>query len=86
MIVLWAAAMYLALKKQVHWIATIPAVFMTGVSITYILMAPEGFGIATSIAYPIGIIAALAALVIFFIALKKKSQNSTVDNQIYDAF
>jgi carbon starvation protein CstA len=82
MIVLWAAAMYLALRKQIHWIATVPAVFMTGVSITYILMAPEGFKLATSIAYPIGILAALGALAVFFVALKKKSQNQNVDNQI----
>jgi carbon starvation protein CstA len=82
MIVLWASAMYLALRKQIHWIATVPAVFMTGVSITYILMAPEGFKLSTSIAYPVGIIAALGALAVFFVALKKKEQNPKVDNQV----
>jgi carbon starvation protein CstA len=76
MIVLWAAAMYLALRKQIHWIATVPAVFMTAVSITYILVAPEGFKLATSIAYPIGLVVAAGALVVFLTVSKKKLQNT----------
>lgn len=75
MIVLWAAAMYLAIKKQFHWIATVPAAFMTAVSITYILVAPEGFKMSTSIAYPAGTAAAAAALGIFMIAVNKKKNN-----------
>lgn len=82
MVVLWAASMYLALRKQIHWIATAPAVFMTGVSITYILMAPEGFKLPTSIAYPIGIVVALGSLVVFLTAAKKKLQNPKLDNQV----
>lgn len=82
MVVLWAASMYLALRKQIHWIATAPAVFMTGVSITYILMAPEGFKLPTTIAYPIGIVVALGSLVVFLTAAKKKLQNPIIDNQV----
>jgi carbon starvation protein CstA len=74
MIVLWAAAMYLALRKQIHWIATVPATFMTAVSITYILVAPEGFKLSTSIAYPVGIAVAIGALAVFLTAANKKSQ------------
>ncbi|MDF2532190.1 MAG: carbon starvation protein [Clostridia bacterium] len=82
MIVLWAAAMYLALKKQFHWIATVPATFMTAVSITYILVAPEGFKIATSIAYPVGLAVAAGALAVFLIAANKKSQSVKTDHQM----
>ena len=78
MIVLWTAAMYLILKRQCHWIATIPAVFMTAVSITYLLVAPEGFKLSNSIGYPLGIIAAIASLSIFLIVAKKKLNNKTV--------
>lgn len=74
MIVLWAAAMYLVTIKQTHWFATVPAVFMTAVSITYILVAPEGFKLSTSIAYPGGIFAAIAALAVFLYAANKKSK------------
>jgi carbon starvation protein CstA len=77
MIVLWAAAMYLAIKKQFHWIATVPATFMTAVSITYLLVAPEGFKLSASIAYPAGILVAIASLGIFLVAAKKKTESST---------
>ncbi|MCM0650502.1 carbon starvation protein A [Clostridium swellfunianum] len=74
MIVLWASAMYLALRKQIHWIATVPATFMTAVSITYILVAPEGFKLSSTIAYPIGIAVAIGALAVFLTAANKKTQ------------
>jgi len=82
MIVLWTAAMYLAINKKFHWIATVPATFMTAVSITYILVAPEGFKIATSIAYPAGLVVAVGALALFLIAANKKTQTLNTDNQI----
>ncbi|WP_373898120.1 carbon starvation protein A [Haloimpatiens sp. FM7315] len=72
MVVLWTAAMYLALRKKAHWIATVPATFMTAVSITYILVAPEGFKLAHSIGYPIGIAVAFAALIVFLISAKSR--------------
>lgn len=82
MIVLWTAAMYLILKRQCHWIATVPAVFMTAVSITYLLVAPEGFKLSTSIGYPIGILAAVASLIIFLVAAKKKLDKNTVSRSM----
>ncbi|MBB6715707.1 carbon starvation protein A [Clostridium gasigenes] len=72
MIVLWTAAMYLALRKQFHWIATVPAVFMTAVSTTYLLVAPEGFKVSPSIGYPVGILIAIGSLILFLIVAKKK--------------
>ena len=82
MIVLWAAAMYLAVNKKFHWIATVPATFMTAVSITYILVAPEGFKLATSIAYPAGLAAAVGALALFLVAANKKTHAINTANQI----
>lgn len=82
MIVLWAAAMYLAIKKQFHWIATVPATFMTAVSITYILVAPEGFKLSAGIAYPIGLIAAAAGLAWFLTIAKKKSQDANISKEL----
>lgn len=82
MIVLWAAAMYLAINKKYHWIATVPATFMTAVSITYILVAPEGFKLATSTAYPVGIAAAVGVLVLFVTIAKKKTQEVKMNHRI----
>ena len=82
MIVLWAAAMYLSLRKQIHWIATVPATFMTAVSITYILVAPEGFQLSSSIAYPIGLVVAASSLAVFLVAAKKKAKGGHLENKI----
>lgn len=74
MVVLWAGAVYLAKQRSFHWIATIPAVFMTAVSVTYILQAPEGLRLSTHISYPVGIVSALLTLTAF---LWKTSRGST---------
>ena len=44
MIVLWAAAMYLFTEKKNFWIAAVPATFMSAVSCTYFILAPECLG------------------------------------------
>lgn len=74
MIVLWTAAMYLARKKQFHWIATVPATFMTAVSSTYILIAPEGFQLSAAISYPVGLAVAIGSLLWFLSVANKKTQ------------
>ncbi len=74
MIVLWTASMYLFMEKKNFWITAVPAVFMTAVSITYFVAAGECLNLGTTIAYPVGIIAAIAGLVIFLRATKKNPQ------------
>lgn len=77
-IVLWTAGMYMVTIGKKHWMATIPATFMTAVCTSYILIAPEGFKLSSSIAYPVGIISAMAAMVIFLVAAKKVGVKSNV--------
>jgi len=67
MVVLWAITVYLAQSRKLYWITLIPAVFMTAVTSTYLLFAPEGFSLPAAIAYPAGIIVALAGLTGFMI-------------------
>ncbi|SHI19590.1 carbon starvation CstA family protein [Desulfosporosinus lacus] len=71
MILLWAAAMYLVKENRLHWIATIPAIFMTAVSFTYLLQAPEGFGLPTSISYPAGLLITVGITVLFASKVRK---------------
>lgn len=70
-IVFWTAAVYMVRKKKNHWMATIPATFMTAVCTTYILVAPEGFKLGMGIGAPAGIITAALALFLFFKTAKK---------------
>ena len=66
MIALWAAGVYLVNQKKNFWIAVIPATFMSAVSVTYFLVAPETFiQLNAAVAYPLGIIIALVFLGIF---------------------
>ena len=67
MVVLWAITVYLAQSRKLFWITLIPAVFMTAVTSTYLLFAPEGFSLPATIAYPVGIIVALAGLIGFLV-------------------
>lgn len=69
MIALWAAAVYLWQKKKKYLIAAIPATFMSAVSATYFLAAPECLGLMKhdklSLAYGLGAVVACVFLGIF---------------------
>ena len=75
MISLWVATAYLVQRKTNLFktlVTAIPATFMSAVSMTYILMAEEGFGFAAEMAYPVGIIFALILFCIYlFKAIKQ---------------
>ncbi|QJB57540.1 carbon starvation protein A [Pseudodesulfovibrio sp. zrk46] len=64
-LVLWTAAAYLAQRDKLHWIATIPATFMTAVVITFISNAKIGFGLDYGTAVIAGAVGAFVALAIF---------------------
>lgn len=72
-IALWTGAVYLSVNNKIHWIATIPATFMTCVIISYILMAPEGFRLSSGISYSVGILSATVAFIVFMLSQRKKS-------------
>ncbi len=72
MIALWVGAMYLGLQRKNHWIATVPALFITLVTFTYILNAPIGFHLPMNISYIGGIIATLGAFIAFRLSLRKQ--------------
>ena len=87
MIVLWAASMYLFREKKNYWITAVPATFMSAVSATYFILAPECLGsfvnqktaegatiYNTMLAYPIGILVAVLFLGLFLKATKKPAK------------
>ena len=92
MIVLWAASMYLFYDKKNYWITAVPATFMSAVSATYFVLAPECLGklvntyadgklvaYNTAVAYPIGIIVAALFLGIFLYSIKKRNVSPQYD-------
>lgn len=69
MVVLWAITVYLAQEKKFYWITLIPAVFMTVVITSYLLFAPEGFGLSYTISISAGLLIALGAAILFFLKI-----------------
>jgi len=70
MVVLWAITVYLTKEKKAYYITLVPAVFMTAVTTTYLLFAPEGFSLSKEISYTIGITTAIILLAIFLVYRK----------------
>lgn len=83
MIVLWAASMFLFTEKKNYWVTAVPATFMSAVSATYFILAPECLGgfinaktaegavvYNTALAYPVGIVFAGLMLFLFIRATK----------------
>lgn len=74
MIALWVASAYLlknASNKYGSLITAFPASFMSAVSLTYILMADEGFKLSASIAYPAGVCFAIVLFAVFLSKLRR---------------
>lgn len=61
-LVLWTAAVYLAQRAKLHWIATIPATFMTAVCVTFICNAQIGLNLDYSVSVIVGLAGAALAL------------------------
>ena len=71
---LWVATSYLlktVKNKYFSLMTALPATFMVGVSVTYILLAKEGFRIDKAIAYPIGAIISAGFFVFYLVKLRK---------------
>lgn len=69
---LWALTVFLYIQKKLFAITLIPALFMTCVCTTYILIAPECLHLNATLSYSIGITATVVAALLFFIWTKKK--------------
>ncbi|WP_066627280.1 carbon starvation CstA family protein [Labilibacter marinus] len=69
--VLWTAAVYMRKTTGKFWFVLIPAIFMTSVVTSYILIAPEGFNLSQEISYTVGVLAGIIAMVSYLFLIKK---------------
>ena len=78
MISLWVATAYLMKegRRFASLVTAAPAAFMSAVSLTYILMANEGFGLSSAFAYPAGALFA-ASLFALYCALNRRTTRQT---------
>ena len=63
-------------NRLVSLITALPAAFMSAVSLTYILMASEGFGLSAGISYPAGLVFAAALVAVYLFAVRKTKRSS----------
>ena len=85
MIALWVATAYLLKtheSKLSSLLTALPATFMSAVSMTYILMAQEGFRLGAGIAYPVGIIFAAALFIVYLVMFRKYSAKAKSEGAI----
>lgn len=71
MVTLWACSVYIYKKSKNHFITTIPAIFMTAVSISYILQAPEGFKLPALLSNVVGILGSILCIILFYKKVQK---------------
>ena len=72
---LWAITVYLVRERKNYYITLLPALLMTLVCSTYICIAPEGLSLPQPVAYSIGGVCVLIAMV-WFITWYRKNANS----------
>lgn len=77
-IVLWAIAVYLSRENKFYWMALMPALFMTTVCTTYILVAPEGLQWNAPGAYLTGGMLTATALVVFLLYHNRTQKKQSV--------
>ena len=73
-IVLWTITAYLIKEQKQYWISLIPAVFMTAVVTSYLLVAPEGFSLGPEVSYAVGV--ALAVLLLAYTMIKVQTRKA----------
>ncbi len=74
-ITLWAVAVYLIRRDRFHWIASVPATFMTVVCATYLCNNKIGFSLDLTLSTWIGAAIGMAVLVAFLLFGKKMPDN-----------
>ncbi|MAD91189.1 MAG: carbon starvation protein A [Gammaproteobacteria bacterium] len=78
MVVLWGITAFLIYEGKAYWISGIPALFMTMVCSTYILIAPEGFNLDNDVAYLGGGLVTICTTVLFWVYTTKRKRKNEV--------
>ena len=67
----WALTVYLYKEKRCYWVTLLPALFMTAVCSSYIMVAPEGFGLPLSIGYAVAAVVCIIFSLLFIRFIKR---------------
>lgn len=78
-ITLWAISVYLVRHARLHWITTLPAVFMTAACASFLLYAPIGFNLPIGVANEGGLAVALLAFGFFLVWARRQRRMGEKD-------
>lgn len=73
---LWTVTVFLAKAKKPYIITFLPALFMTTVCTTFIMVSKQALGLPLAIGYGIGVLACVVACVWFFVWYNKNNKNN----------
>ena len=73
---LWAITVYLVRKNKPYVIILLPALFMTGVCSTYLFISKQAFGLQEDLAYYLGILTVIIAMVWFVVWIRKYGEKA----------
>ena len=74
MVMLWTAAAYLYRYHKFHWVASIPAWFITTVCATYLYYNKIGFGLDYQLSVYLGFATTIVCVVLFFALVKRSNE------------
>jgi len=77
---LWSITVYLVQRKKPFIISLIPALFMTVVCATFLLISPQAFGLNSTVSYIGSVVVLLVALIWFCVWYKKNSNKFNYKN------
>ena len=73
---LWTLTVYLAREKKPYWVTLIPALFMTTVCSTYLFISKQALHLPEPLAYSLGGLCLLIAIVWFYLWLRKYQRSN----------
>lgn len=71
-LVLWTGAAYLVHKGKPHWMCSIPAIFLTFICVSFIVVSPIGLQLSQIVGYIAGAVVSLAAFILFSLNIPRK--------------
>ena len=81
-LVLWSAAVYLVKQGKPHWVASLPAIFLTAVTMTFIFYAKIGLALPHRTAVIGGASATFLITLLFFIAAPRMVSHLEISKNV----
>ncbi len=73
---LWTFTVYLVKKKKPYIVTLIPALFMTSVCVSFLLISKDAFGLSPIVGYCVAVVTFIISAILFFAWLAKYQKSS----------